>query len=712
MRRLVFLFLGTLVLLFCVLFGSPRQQKLPPQEKHEVEVRLVLVDVIVTEDGEFVTDLTKDDFELFEDEKKVPVNSFELVSFEEKKEVVLEEEPEEEVVRDIPRKQLVVVFDAVSSWQRNLKEGARKIVDELVSLAKLGNEIMVIQLSEKKGIEILQNFTAEEELVRKALIKASGNIWFDDSVDALKMWQEVGIEDVGPMAQVERYIERLQPVLEQEYLYVEKRRFEKAIGGIFSVANMIKDLPGRKSILLISDGFPDLSAEERRIKAGNVKIFDPFNILGKKKSMNGDEVIRELIRFANAQNISIYSLDPDTFTRYFFTASAEYGPSESMGSLAFWGKEKIRRVQNLSWISEDTGAACLKGAKKYDRFRQVMRTDLNYYYQLSFYPKRSGPDNEYHKIRVKVKRSGVDVSFRKGYTDYSEGEEERILLVSAFYNPSLYNELPFKGEFVLFHKRSDKYEPWMNIALPVKELFRERAIEYGPMKLDLHVWIKDKERGESAFGGQISIPLNINSSFMDAVRTTDYLCFHYRGPELDFSQRDYQAVFALFDPQTNEIGTWESAFALPDLKDREKGNIINCVLGFTIPNPEKRKELFSISKDDGSLEYGQIKFYPAVTNRFQRMQNASIFLQVYVPEGRKIGLHPKFEVSGAGRLAQVIPAARAADSWNEKSNIWSALFNLDLRGVIFGDYILKFEIPLSGEDRILSKDVELKKLRY
>ncbi|MDH5742714.1 MAG: VWA domain-containing protein [Candidatus Aminicenantes bacterium] len=693
MRKQVYSFLIALIFLFCALSGSQKQQKLPP-EKHEVEVRLVLVDVIVTKDGEFVTDLAQEDFELYEDEREVPINSFELVSFEGKKEVVLEEEPEEEVVRDIPKKQLVVVFDGVSSWQRNLKEGARKIVDELVVLAEEGNEVMVIQLSEQKGIEILQNFTTEEELLRKALIKASGNIWFDDSADALRMWQEVGIEDVGPMAQVERYTERLQPVLEQEYLYIEKRRFEKALGGIFSVANMIKDLPGRKSILLISDGFPDLSSEDRRIKAGNVKIFDPFNILGKKENMNGDEVIRELIRFSNAQNISIYSLDPDTFARYFFTASAEYGPRESMDSLGFWGKEKIRRVQNLSWISEDTAAVSLKGAKKYDRFRQVMRTDLNYYYQLSFYPRRKEPDNEYHKIRVKVKRSGVDVSFRKGYTDYSEGEEERILLVSAFYNPSLYKKLPFEGEFVLFHNSSDKYEPWMNVALPVKELFRERGMEYGPKKLDLHVWIKDKKRGENTFGGQITIPLNISSSFMEAIKTTDYLCFHYRGPELDFNQRDYQAVFGLFDPQTNEIGTWESTFVLPDLKHREKGNIINCVLGFTIPNPEKGKELFSISKNDGSLEYGQIKFYPAVTNRFQRMQNASIFLQVYVPEG-KAELHPKFEVSGEERLTQEVHGEMVAESWNEKSNIWSALFDLNLSGVIFGDYILKIDIPLS-----------------
>ncbi len=711
MRKQVFLFLIAWLFLFCVLYGFQKQQRLFPPEKHEVEVRLVLVDVTVTKGGEFVTDLTKEDFELYEDERKVPINSFELISFEEKKVAVLEEESAGDSVQNIPKKQLVVVFDAVSSWQRNLKDGAKRIVEELVSLAKLGNEVMVIQLSEKKGIEILQTFTAKEELLKKALLKASGNIWFDDSVDALKMWQEVGIEDVGPMAQVERYIERLQPVLEQEYLYIERGRFEKAMGGIFSVAHMIKDLPGRKSILLISDGFPDLSSEDRRIKAGNVKIFDPFNILERKENMNGDEVIKELIRFANAQNISIYSLDPDTFTRYFFTASAEHGPRESLQSLVFWGKDKMMRVQNLDWISKDTGAVSLKGAKKYDRFRQVMRTDLNHYYQLSFYPRRKEPDNKYHKIKVKVKRRDIEVSFRKGYMDYSKDEEERMLLVSAFYNPSLFKKLPFEGELVLLPKDSNKYEPWMNIALPVKELFEGESLVYGPRKFNLHVWIKDKKKGEVAFGGQISIPLDINSTFMNVIKTTDSLCFHYKGPDLAFNEEEYQAVFALFDRQTREVGTWKSDYTLPDLKGKNKRNIINCVLGFTALNPEKRKKNFSVSKKDGSLEFDNLKFFPAVTNRFQRRQNASIFLQVYVPQGQ-IELHPGFKVSGEGRLAQKIQAEIVGESWDKRSNIWNGIFNLSLTSVLFGDYTLKVEIPLSEEGLVLSKEVKLKKLRY
>ena len=736
MKKLIFLFFVIMSVLFCFMFGFQKQQKPVQPEEYEVEVRLVLVDVIVTKDGKFVTDLTKDDFELFEDGKKMPINSLELISFGER-ELVTEEKPEK-ALPGVPKKQLVVVFDGVSSWQRNLKEGSRKIVDELVSIAKLGNEVMIIQLSESRGIEILQPFTTEEELIRKALIQASGSIWLDKSLDAIKMWQEVGLEALETtgesMALTERFEERIHPSLEQEYLYVERGRFERALGGILAVANMIKDLPGRKSILLISDGFPDLSAKtidsiitetqaERTVSGarspqldirrdvGTVRVFDPFNILEKKKIMSAEEILRELIRFANAQNISIYALDPATFTRYFLLVSAERGPRELlMKSQEFRAKDKISRIQNLRWISEDTGGVSLRGAKKYDNFYKVMSTDLNYYYQLSYYPPREKPDDQYHKIKVKVRRSGLDLRSRKGYTDYSEKGEEKMLLVSAFYNPSLFNQLPFECEFVPFHKKSDKFEPWMNIALPVRKLFEEKGVVYGPKIFNLHVWVKDKKRGERAFGGQINIPFNIDSSFMDVIKTTEYLCFHYKGGEVPFSQKEYQAIFALYDDQTNEIGTWESSFSLPDFK-KKQGGIVNCVLGLLTSNPKKGKKSFSLSKEDGSLEYGEIKFYPSVINQFQRMQDASVFLQVYLPQG-KIKVQPKFIVSRKGRPSQSVPGEVVAETWNKKSKVWSGIFNLDLRTLFPADYSLKVGIPISEEGPILSKEMKLTKLRY
>ena len=82
MKKHIFLFFMALFFLFCFLFGFQKQKELTQPEKHEVEVRLVLVDVIVKKGGEFVTDLKKEDFELYEDGMKVPINSFELISSE------------------------------------------------------------------------------------------------------------------------------------------------------------------------------------------------------------------------------------------------------------------------------------------------------------------------------------------------------------------------------------------------------------------------------------------------------------------------------------------------------------------------------------------------------------------------------------------------------------------------------------------------------
>jgi len=114
------LFSPAIPLAFLGLFlvpGWAAQQKSGGGEKPDVRVRLVLVDAIVTKDGHFVTDLTKDEVEIYEDGKKVPIHSFELIQFGER--IMGGEEKTPPGPPDVPRKQLVVVFDGISSWTRN-----------------------------------------------------------------------------------------------------------------------------------------------------------------------------------------------------------------------------------------------------------------------------------------------------------------------------------------------------------------------------------------------------------------------------------------------------------------------------------------------------------------------------------------------------------------------------------------------------------------
>lgn len=722
-----------IIILLIPLIVSGKINKQFPSEQHEITVRLVLVDVTVTDKkGNFITDLTKEDFELYEDGKRVPINSIELISFGERRLISLKNEQQEKVLPKTFKKKLVVIFDEINSWQRNLKRGARKIVDELVALAKLGNEVMIALLNENRGLEIVQPFTTEEELIRRAIVKASGSIWLEKSLEAMKMYQEVGIEDIDEMAKVERYAEKLQPLLEQEYLFFERKRFEKSVGGLLTIVNMIKDVPGRKSILLISDGLPDLSSKTLdsiiyettgpgikkydsshlniRREMGTIRVFDPFNILKKKKIMSWEEILREFIRFANTYNISIYTLDPDTFIKYLIPVSAEYTSKREMRAHFLRADKKIRKVQNLRWLSEDTGGISLIGATKYEKFYNVLSTNLNYYYLLSYYPPREKPDNKFHKIKVKVKRPGIKLRYRKGYIDYSNEEREKVLLVSAYYNPFLFKQLPFEAEFIPFYENTKKYVPWINIALPPKKLFIDRGIEFGFKKFKLYLWIKDKKMGEKAFGGEINIPFKIDSSFMEVIKNTDYLCFHYKGPKINLVEEEYHVIFALQDPQTNEIGTWESSFFLPDFEKYANEAIINCILGVVTPNPEKGEKSFSISKKDGALVYNQIRFFPSITNQFQRMQDAFIFLQVYLPKG-KTSFTPKFKIPrGEGFLN--IPAELIAEKWDKKSKIWNGIFKLNFRSLVASNYLLEVEISFPESGKILKKEIKFTKLLY
>jgi len=742
-KKTVVIFLVSLSILILYTYGyqEQQQQQLLPQERHEVKVRLILVDVIVTKGGEFVKDLSKEDFELYEDEKRVPINSFELISFDER-ELTIPDEINLQEQSLIPKKRLAVVFDSINSWNREMKHGSEQIVEDLVSIVKLGHEVMVLQLNPSRGVEIIQAFTTNEDLIRNSVERASGSIWkLETHTEPSRVEQtETEIEtEAQPEAEIDpserteiesaldsTYFEDMQRI---DFIHRERLRFEKTIGGLLATFNVMRGFPGRKYILLVSAGIPDLSPPDMfpNIRSGipgadiedayinkiwgkmeDIRVFDPFNILDKNTFKNGEEVLREIIQFANTQNISIYSFDSSIFVKNIFSgASAEYYQQNEMDHLRSRQGDKIRKVQNLRWLSEDTGADALRGANKLSAFQKVMDTDLNYYYQLSFYPRRDIADDQYHKINVKVERGGVDTRFRKGYTDYSDNEMDKMVLVTAFYNPEFFKDLPFKGELIPFISESGKYEPWMNIALPVKEIFEDRFVEYAPKLFHLHIWLKDRTSGEKGFGGKINIGLNLSAKFMEFIKNIDYLSYHFKGPEIEFRNKEYQSVFALFDPQTSEVGTWDTDVRFPSLDETEEHILINCVLGDLTENPEKGKKSFTLSKKDGGLICGEHKFYPKVTNQFERWGEASVFVQAHFPEARKT-IRPEFFSRGEDMRVFPIKGELVIDSWNKRTKIWSGIYQLDFSSCSLGDNSLFVEFAESGNESEPYMNKELK----
>jgi len=699
MKRHVFLFLITLLFLFCLLSGFQKQQRLFPPEKHEVEVRLVLIDVIVTKGGEFVTDLIKDDFEIYEDGVEVPINSMDLISLEKGEFITQEKREIESPALPQREKRMIVIFDSLNTIRRELERNKLQIIEKLISLFKMGREIMVLELTDKEGMKMLQPFTREPELLANAVKKASGSIWVEKSTDELKKAQVIE-DEAGPgKAGVKRdYEDKIERFTRFSYDYFASRRFEKTINGLLALINTIKVYPGRKTILFISGGIPIV---------GTARIFDLFNSLEKRGLRSGLEILEAVIHFANAHNITFYALDPDTYVRYLANL-----PGFAGGSISFDPDDRAKASQKLGelyWmnlVAQGTGGVSLKGAKRFENFYHVVKRDLTYYYELSYYPRRKEADGEYHKIEVKVKRPGVIVRSRKGYSDYSEDQKEILLFASASYNPSLFKQIPFKAQVLPFAQGKDKFILWMNLALPVKKLILETAEEIPSKVLKLSILVKDPS-GEKTFTGQINIPLKLTPPFVEHLKKTEYLGYNLRTPELKLNKDIYQAVFALYDEKTGEMGTVEQTLINPNLKRAAQFKIVNAILGTLSSEIEKGIKPFAISKREGTLQLSKHKFNPVVVNNFSQSQTIGVFLQIYSPK-EETEVKPQFAFYQEEKEIRKLTGEIVYEYWNGRAKIWSGVFNLDISGVPPGDYLLKIEVPISNLDFRLKKEIELK----
>ncbi len=707
------LILFALAILTLSSWPAERQSErgLPPQEKHEVKVRLILVDVIATKDGEFFHGLKKADFEIFEDGIKVPVNSCDLISLGKSDfKLVQEKEPGPPILAQ--KKRLAVLFDGINVWDREFKKAAQEVADELVSLAKSGMEVMVLFLDNQKGLKIVQPFTDQEALIKAAAAKSSGGAFpsfleyldYNDLLfaarsanDDLKSIAAGGVS-LGPIYEM-RALEHMNSATD---------KLSRTIGGILASLHMLENLPGRKNLLFVSSGFPDLDTfkiDNLFPLRGRIGLFDPFGVLGGKIFQTGDEVLKEIIRVANDRNISIYSFDPGTFSKNIFAgSSAEYFDRETAASQKTLIDEKSRQIQNLRTMSEKTGAALLRGANKIESFRQVVRNDLSYYYQLSYSPPKIKGDQGYHKIEVRLKdRNDVRIRFREGYSDSSAEQAQRLELAKAFYNPELFRDkLPYRAEFIPFSLDSGKYQPWMNLALPAREFFIDRFAGDGKKAYELHFWIKGTEGSNWVLAGKVAIPFDINASFRERLSSMDYLRFFFVGPGIELTDGEYSVVFALFDPGTGELGTWSSNFARPFSKGNKEAAFINGVLGSGSLNQSKTSDSFLLNDRDGALECRQIKLFPKITGRFSRGENVFIFFQVYYPQGGPIEV--RFDLRDKNALSQRIEGTKVGESWNKSSKVWSEAFKLDFENIAPGDYVLKTEVSsLAGTPNLVKE---------
>ena len=702
-------------------FPQEKEPEIPPQ-RYEVSVRLVLVDVTALDrDGRFDSTLTPDDFEVFEDGKRITLQSAKLIQRLKTGADVPAPEIPSASPAPIRDSRFFVVFDSINTIKRFLDRNKSRILDNLNSLIEIGEQIMVIEMAENGQVNVLQPLTREKGLIAKAVAEASGSIWVEKASDTLAVPSIV--QEVAPAGAFgELPGSKFEKTNRDIYELESRRRFEKTVNSLLVVLNMIKDHPGKKSLLFVSGGIPSISfigimngrggstiedSTMIQTQVDAAKIQDPFKALKKQTFRSGQEILEDLAAFANTNNISFYSLDPDNFLRYILGDIAADNLPRSSFSLG--GRNRgmstvedmvveIKRAElsTLKKLSENTGGVSFQGGDKYEEFKHVVERDLGFGYELSYAPPRAEADGKYHKITVRTKKPGLDLRFRPGYVDYDKAQEESLLFAAAAYNPSQFKEIPFEARVVPFVLGPGKVSLWIQTALPPAKLLAGHIETEKPILLKMRILVEALDENEGLLS-EVAVPLILSPSFIQKNRDAEYLGFACGSQELSLDEGKYRINALLYDEKLGRMGTAESVVSVPVRPEDAPCAVIHTVLGTLSQSSRASGSAYAISPDDGSLLLPGYKFFPMAVPVLDRAKITSALIQVYAPD-RNAVLKAGFSLERNGVTVSPLSSKPVHSAWNKKASLWNMVEAFALGDFAPGEYDLRIRLADGAGD--------------
>ncbi|HKY43887.1 MAG TPA: VWA domain-containing protein [Pyrinomonadaceae bacterium] len=405
----------SLLLLFCLFPTVPAQTNPappPPAQKPSddddvvrITTNLVQVDAIVTKDGKVVPNLTADDFELYEDGKKQAITSFAYISNvptataeppSAKKEKPTELAPAPRLNRDDARRTVALVVDDLglsAESMHNVRRQLRKFIAEELQPNDL---VAVMRTSGELGA--LQQFTNDRRVLDRAVERLRWNMCSRAGVSVIPIFDPTRDQYEDPE------------------FGCGANSYYKTLKSLRFILDAMGQLPGRKSMVLLSDSLP---AESQEVKFENEALNTGFN------TTRFTWVLQRIAEKAIRSSVVIYSVDTQGLQYTGLTPADQ--PRLTRGTMNARSDIMTRR-SDLLWrrreggelIAKQTGGFQVRNSNSFDLPRILQ--DQNGYYLLGYRPTNETFNRRFHHIKAKVKRSGLTLRTRFGFFGVSEEE--------------------------------------------------------------------------------------------------------------------------------------------------------------------------------------------------------------------------------------------------------------------------------------------------
>ena len=389
---------------------------------------LVRVDVVVLDrEGKAVPNLTAEDFELKQDGAPQAITAIAFVRPVGTAQAVVVRPNGADAASGSPPSSLaappavyrsvaIVVDDLGLSFTsvEPTRKALRRFIDEQRQPDDL---VAIIRTGQSQGM--LQQFTRNPGLLHAAVDAIRWNALGRGSTDGVK---SVAIDPSVRLRPREAGARMAAPggesVERQRQIYAALGSF----GALRAVVDGVGTLPGRKSIVFISEGI------------------SPFDS-GAEYDVNLEDAVKQVIRGAAWANVVVNAIDPRGLVTGALSASDNTAglSAQSLGAAAADRREGLQHEQDsLYRLARDTGGvAVVNNNDMVGGLRRALE-DQNGYYLLGYTPSPESlrMSDRFYRIAVRVKRSDTRVRARPGFYGGSLSASSRSSQLTTLFSPA------------------------------------------------------------------------------------------------------------------------------------------------------------------------------------------------------------------------------------------------------------------------------------
>jgi VWFA-related protein len=378
--------------------------------KFHVQTVLVEVPMVVTDkSGNHIHGLTKEDFHLFESGKEQRIATFEEVVTTETKLSVSEPRKGEFTNLGLsdgqPRNTTVIALDNINTPFLNQYSGRSAVMKYLAENLDPGLVLGLVVMT-SRGIEVIQGLTGDREQLVQALKQVSGEM---SSTQGLTEKAKVNAA-VGDIPETPSLQMALSKPFAAAHAYIEygdtfnaelkqPEAFERTLNAFLEIAWSLSGVPGRKSLIWATGGFP-------------FQIASPAQVPGR-----GDlaSLYERTIQALTAAQISVYPVDVRGLVENTSMVIGSSSGQKLANQISDINAMQQSTIDTLNQLADMTGGRAFYNSNDLATSFKRAVEDASSYYLATYYLDTHNNNAGWRELRVRTDRKGLEIRAREGF---------------------------------------------------------------------------------------------------------------------------------------------------------------------------------------------------------------------------------------------------------------------------------------------------------